>query len=269
MAKQGKEKGRCDACGKNLRVLTAIESGQRVCRTCLRELRPPKPKRSGGKARPPACHHFFTKVVGVTFKNRNGSDRQSLIRKCLKGQRGEEVELFNEEDNPFDPNAIAVKRANGDQLGYLNADLASEIRTRLSNGFRYSAHIVGIRGYDILGVNLLILVATPGATDQQAQQYMNDVVTPKIEAEFPVESKPRDRQPQRRRRQPQRREWFALCPECGSNDIRRPAKAGGYLHCRACSNRWPQPRLGCAGVIVALVGVAVAVSLLGGWGACR
>lgn len=38
------EKGKCDACGKSPRVLTEIESGQRVCRTCLRELRPPRPE---------------------------------------------------------------------------------------------------------------------------------------------------------------------------------------------------------------------------------
>lgn len=140
-------------------------------------------RRSPARATP-TIRHFYTKVVGVTKRNRNGSDRQKLIQKCLKGQRGEEVELDNEEDNPVDPNAIAVKRANGDQLGYLSADLASEIMTRSSNGFRYSAHIVDIRGGDILGVNLLILVATPGATDQQAQQYMNDVVTPEIESRF-------------------------------------------------------------------------------------
>ena len=43
--KQGQEtaintpKGKCEACGKSPRVLTRIESGQTVCRTCLRAIR--------------------------------------------------------------------------------------------------------------------------------------------------------------------------------------------------------------------------------------
>ena len=44
MVTQGKDKGRCEVCGKDPRVLTAIDSGQWVCRTCLRELRPSEPK---------------------------------------------------------------------------------------------------------------------------------------------------------------------------------------------------------------------------------
>jgi hypothetical protein len=35
-------RGRCDSCGKQPRVLVRIESGQRICRTCLRRLRVPK-----------------------------------------------------------------------------------------------------------------------------------------------------------------------------------------------------------------------------------
>ncbi len=37
-------KGRCAACGKEPRVLTQIASGQGLCRTCLKEIRPPRPK---------------------------------------------------------------------------------------------------------------------------------------------------------------------------------------------------------------------------------
>jgi len=38
-----KKRGKCDACGKDPRVLTTLDSGQRICRTCLRQLRPPRP----------------------------------------------------------------------------------------------------------------------------------------------------------------------------------------------------------------------------------
>ena len=183
MAKQDKEKGKCDACGKDPRVLTAIGSGQRVCRTCLRELRPVEPKRPRAKvktkakgkvkakARPPSCRHFFTKVVGVTKRNPNGSDRQKLIRKCQqRGKRFEQLELDHEEDNPVDPNAVAVSRANGDQLGYLNADLAAEVVGKSAKGYRYAAYVSDIRGDKILGVNVLLVVGTPGTTDAQAQK---------------------------------------------------------------------------------------------------
>lgn len=41
---QQKTKGRCAGCGKQPRVLTEIDSGQALCRTCLKEIRPPRPK---------------------------------------------------------------------------------------------------------------------------------------------------------------------------------------------------------------------------------
>lgn len=37
-----RDRGRCDSCGKQPRVVTRIESGQQLCRTCLRRLRTPK-----------------------------------------------------------------------------------------------------------------------------------------------------------------------------------------------------------------------------------
>ncbi len=36
-------RGRCDACGKDPRVLKTLLDGRNVCRTCLRVLRPPRP----------------------------------------------------------------------------------------------------------------------------------------------------------------------------------------------------------------------------------
>ena len=39
-------RGRCEGCDKEPRILTRIESGQLVCRTCLREIRAPSPTQS-------------------------------------------------------------------------------------------------------------------------------------------------------------------------------------------------------------------------------
>ncbi len=40
-------KGECEVCGKNPRVLLPIESGQLLCQTCRREIRPSKKVRKG------------------------------------------------------------------------------------------------------------------------------------------------------------------------------------------------------------------------------
>lgn len=37
-------RGECEACGKGPRTLTTIDSGQGLCRNCLREFRPPRDK---------------------------------------------------------------------------------------------------------------------------------------------------------------------------------------------------------------------------------
>ena len=59
---------------------------------------------------------FASKVVGVTRHNHDGSDRQVIAGQC---RQGEELTLRREPDNPQDPNAVAVFRENGDQVGYL------------------------------------------------------------------------------------------------------------------------------------------------------
>ena len=59
---------------------------------------------------------FKIPVVGVTFPNPNGSDRQQFIKQC---RPGETIRLIREPDNPHDPLAVAVLRANDQQVGYL------------------------------------------------------------------------------------------------------------------------------------------------------
>ena len=60
-----------------------------------------------------------TKVVGVSFEN-----RQEIVAKL---QMGDRVWLEMEPSNPYDANAIAVSRSNGEQIGYLNRHLAASI----------------------------------------------------------------------------------------------------------------------------------------------
>jgi tetratricopeptide (TPR) repeat protein len=65
---------------------------------------------------------FNAKIIGVTYKNKDGSNRQSIISKC----RFNEKLLLIPEKYKGDW-AISVCRENFEQLGYLSADLAYEI----------------------------------------------------------------------------------------------------------------------------------------------
>jgi hypothetical protein len=64
-----------------------------------------------------------TKVVGVTFSNRD-RNRQEIIARL---QMGDRVWLEMEPDNRYDPNAIKVCCSNGEQIGYINRHLAASI----------------------------------------------------------------------------------------------------------------------------------------------
>ena len=71
---------------------------------------------------PEGCKRVFrTHVAGVTHRNSDGTRRQAIIRKC---SIGEKVDLVDEPDNKYDPNAIKVCRKNGEQLGYIPAGYA-------------------------------------------------------------------------------------------------------------------------------------------------
>ena len=71
------------------------------------------------------------RVVGVTHKNRDGSDRQRILKSCRLGMR---VMLVPEPDNPVDANAVAVRIAGGQQIGYLAADVAKWVSPWLGSG---------------------------------------------------------------------------------------------------------------------------------------
>ena len=69
---------------------------------------------------------FHSKVVGVTFKNDDGSDRQKIISKC---KAGDDI-IFKPVPTKQYPNAIGVFNTKGEQLGHLKADLALELKEK-------------------------------------------------------------------------------------------------------------------------------------------
>lgn len=56
------------------------------------------------------------KVVGVTYDNADGTDRQHIIAKHV--EPGDDIDLVPEPDNPYDSNSVAVVHQAG-QLGYV------------------------------------------------------------------------------------------------------------------------------------------------------
>jgi HIRAN domain len=127
---------------------------------------------AGMAEQPERVRHFFTKIAGVSHRNQNGTERQAIITRC---RVGEPLTLTHEEDNPKDPNAVRVCRADGSQLGYLNAGLAEQVVRRSAKGYRFAVFIKNLTGgtarATTRGVNLLIVQADPGVSDQEAQDY--------------------------------------------------------------------------------------------------
>jgi len=69
---------------------------------------------------------FHSKVVGVTFKNADGSDRQKIVKTC---KPGDDI-IFKPTPSKEYPDAIGVFTTSGKQIGNLNADLARELKTK-------------------------------------------------------------------------------------------------------------------------------------------
>jgi hypothetical protein len=93
---------------------------------------------------------FRTKIVGVTFQNPDGTNRQELISKC---KVGEYVLLQRDYDNTFDQYAIAVLRKTGEQIGFIDKDVAfrhegmNDLAPHMDQGGEVTAQIVDIVGH--------------------------------------------------------------------------------------------------------------------------
>lgn len=94
-----------------------------------------------------------TKIVGVTFKNSNGTDRQEIISQLRAGER---LYLRDMSDARF-PEAIGVFNRFGDQCGSIKKELAIELR-----GFgdfeSFPVHVLQVTGGDerSIGCNIEI-----------------------------------------------------------------------------------------------------------------
>ena len=61
-------------------------------------------------------HTYMAEIVSLMNPNRDGGNRQEILRRCKEGER---VRLVLEAKDPNEPDGVAVFRENGEQLGYL------------------------------------------------------------------------------------------------------------------------------------------------------
>jgi hypothetical protein len=158
----------------DIKVEYSLEKGQPAIETerywrCVESAE----KQQSGTAR-----SFFTKVAGVSFEG-----RQRVVARCSLGER---LVLVRDPDNRFDKGAIKVMRSNGEQLGFIPADVSrsgdsSGLAFRMDRGETYQCRISDLTGGNgkTLGVNIQI---TEG--EEAAETSGNPDVAPLV----PVQS---------------------------------------------------------------------------------
>lgn len=84
------------------------------------------------------------KVVGVTFKNEDGTDRQDVIRNLTNEAS---ILLVREPHNKFDRNAVMVF-ANLRQIGYIGKEFAKILAPKMDAGAVFNAKIKDVGEYE-------------------------------------------------------------------------------------------------------------------------
>ena len=79
-----------------------------------------------------------SKVAGVTFEN-----RQEVVALLTEG---EVLTAVREPDNAFDSRAIALRRADGTQVGYINSKLAWNLSTVMDVGIPLHVVVTEVTG---------------------------------------------------------------------------------------------------------------------------
>lgn len=102
----------------------------------------------------PSAYVIDTKVVGVSHLNADGSARQTIISNSVK--EDDLLVLEPEPKNPYDQNAVRVLTKNGQQIGYLNKEVAEQIRGALYNDVTIHTKVSWVSEREIKGVGLRI-----------------------------------------------------------------------------------------------------------------
>ncbi len=114
---------------------------------------------------------FHTKVVGVSFKNDDGTSRQKYIKECKPG----DGIVFKPLPMPKYPYAIGVfTEKDGKQLGHLKDELATEITQNYGyNLMQVTVDSVTGGGESTYGCNLHIIIYNESAEEYNAMMNPN------------------------------------------------------------------------------------------------
>ena len=102
----------------------------------------------------PSVFVYETKVVGVSKDNADGTARQEIIKSEVA--ENDKLQLKPEPDNPFDANAVQVLSKLGNQIGYLNKEMAEKVKPALDNQTEIHITARWVNGEKMMGVGLRI-----------------------------------------------------------------------------------------------------------------
>lgn len=119
-----------------------------------------------------SIRHRYTKVVGVTFQNKDGTERQEILRFC---NPGEHLILSRDLENEFDCNAVEIRRLNGLQLGYASEELAEEIVGEMEDDKNVHGILKAVTGGTFekptRGANFVTMFVGKDVTQQELYSY--------------------------------------------------------------------------------------------------
>ena len=94
---------------------------------------------------------FFTKLVGVTFQNNDGSSRQQFLSELADDFDPKSKVLLKAKrdlENPYDDKAIAIYDEQGRQLGYLSRKVNENVAPWIDGGSELLVEVVTFTGGD-------------------------------------------------------------------------------------------------------------------------
>ncbi len=102
----------------------------------------------------PSVFVYDSKVVGVSQNNDNGESRQEIIKREVA--EDDQLGLELEPDNVYDRNAVKVLSKEGNQIGYLNRDLAEKLHQAIENETEIHVRASWVNGDKMWGVGIRI-----------------------------------------------------------------------------------------------------------------
>ncbi len=94
---------------------------------------------------------FRLAARGERYPNSDGGSRQDELALCRPGER---LSLRREPSNPYDPSAVAIFSSRGVQVGYLSADHAGWIGSKIDRGYDVRAVVERVKGAHLEGATL-------------------------------------------------------------------------------------------------------------------